>query len=612
MRHIDYTATTRTGNTTSEWLRVGANIAQAANGWAGRTDIVTFVGEGATEGLAAALFKPEIAEIEIDVKQTFGFGVRPETIADLTQRSTRYEFPKATGAIMHEAFHARFSRWSIPKAIKDLQSDEFGALMLLEEGRIESHGLNLDPKYRPFLRASALELAIGELDSEQLSELNVASAAKLLSLVEARVIGGILRADEVAEITTMVSATLGENVFTRLSEICETFQSHSNHWAIESAYPLAVEWAKIVRDLQDERGEEPEQDSGENSGEGKPSPEKGEGEGESSMSKILKALAEAAEDVEISNSMDLYDQEQTEEWDEQIENRKSEAKEQQTAVDTSTEIFGRGTGETAANNTMSRLKESRTPASNERVAAVTVARMLEKAKYRDRDVTVVSSQIPQGRLNTRAAIQNSAQKSQGRMPTANEWSRKVRRQTEEPTLNVGVMVDISGSMRPAMEAMATTAWVMSEAVRRVQGKAAMVYYGQDVFATLKAGQHLDGVNVWTANDPTEKFDKAFKALDGSLNLLHGSGARLLVVVSDGVYTDGESNAATKWVKRCQAEGVAVLWLTFQENHYSHASRICKGTNAVVLSGRLDPADAAVEIGKAAAHALEIASAARAA
>jgi hypothetical protein len=147
---------------------------------------------------------------------------------------------------------------------------------------------------------------------------------------------------------------------------------------------------------------------------------------------------------------------------------------------------------------------------------------------------------------------------------------------------------------------------MSEAVRRVQGKTAMVYYGQDVFPTLKAGQHLNEVSVWSANDPTEQFDKAFKALDGSLELLNGTGARLLVVVSDGIYTDKESSKARNWIKRCEQSGVAVLWLTFSSrSRYDDASAICKNTKAVLLSGTLDPADAAVEIGKAAAKALEI-------
>jgi hypothetical protein len=163
------------------------------------------------------------------------------------------------------------------------------------------------------------------------------------------------------------------------------------------------------------------------------------------------------------------------------------------------------------------------------------------------------------------------------------------------------MVDISGSMGSAMNPMATTAWVMSEAVRRVQGKCAMVYYGNDVFATLKSGQHLEEVNVYTAEDGTEKFDKAFRALDGSLDLLNGSGARLLVVVSDGQYTHEEREFAKKWITRCNQAGVAILWLPFDGGHY--AERLTRHGKAAVLSGVLDPTGAASEIGRAAAGEL---------
>jgi hypothetical protein len=162
------------------------------------------------------------------------------------------------------------------------------------------------------------------------------------------------------------------------------------------------------------------------------------------------------------------------------------------------------------------------------------------------------------------------------------------------------MVDISGSMASAMEPMAATAWAMSEAVRRVQGKCAMVYYGQDVFPTLKPGQHLDQVTVYTAPDGTEKFDKAFKALDGSLNLLNGTGARLLVIVSDGCYTDDERSKAKAWVRACEKAGVAILWIPFGEGSYA---RSIAGPDTVILSDVRDPAEAAVQIGSAAAKAL---------
>lgn len=610
MTHIDYNSKTRTERTTGGWLKVGAHISELANTWAERNDLVAFIGEGATEGHAPALFKPEIAEIEINVEKAFGFGVTPEHIGDFRSRSSRYEFPRATGAVLHEAFHARFSRWSLPDAHAALQADEFSALMLLEEGRIEALGLKTDEKHRVFLRACAFDIVIGDLNASALEQLNVENAAQLVGLVQARVIAGVLDADAVSLITDALIEKLGEETFNKMSIIIEKFQQHINHYSMATAYPLAIEWAQLIRDAKQEQGES----EGEGEGVGTPASGGGAGEGEgtgrSTMKELLKKIQEVAEETEIANAEELYDQERQEDWDEQVKEANDKSKEVTKNKEVSESVFcegnGAGTEEVAeTRGTYSRLDEERAPKGVEHAAAVTVARMLEKAKYRERDITTVSSQVPQGKLRTAAAIQNAAQKSRGQLPTANPWKHKVRKHTDEPTLSVGVMVDISGSMRSAMQPMATTAWVMSEATRRVQGQCAMVYYGQDVFPTLKKGQHLNGVRVYTANDPTEKFDKAFRALDGSLNLLNGNGVRLLVVVSDGVYTDGEEQAAKRWMERCKQDGVAVLWLTFQDTRNSYADRICKGTDAVVVSGSLDPADAAVEIGRAAAKALEI-------
>jgi hypothetical protein len=167
------------------------------------------------------------------------------------------------------------------------------------------------------------------------------------------------------------------------------------------------------------------------------------------------------------------------------------------------------------------------------------------------------------------------------------------------------MVDISGSMSSAMNPMASTAWIMSEAVRRVQGRCAMVYYGSDVFPTLKAGQRLKEVNVYSAPDGTEKFDRAFRALDGALNLINGEGARLLVVVSDGHYTHEETESAKAWVARCSKNGVAVLWLPIGDNG-STAKHICGTANALVVENITDPSVSAMIIGKNAEKVLSTA------
>lgn len=602
MVHIEYGATTRAERTSGEWLQVGSHIAELANDLSGRNDLVAFIGEGATEGHAPALFKPQVAEIEVNVELAFGFGVTPAQIGDFRTRASRYEFPRATGAVMHEAFHAKFSLWEIEKAYKELKEDEYEALMFLEESRIEAQGLELDEKNRVFLRACAFDLVIGDLSNEQsFSDLNVSSASKLMALLVGRIVAGIFEESEVANVIEQIKLVIDDTSYNRMVEILAEYQAYKNHYHIEGAYPLAIEWAEIVRNLKKQNGEEDESDS-EGSG-------SGSGASGVSMKDILDALKELSEDTQIKDSGELFDQERKEAWEEQIEESKKISQEISRNKEVANEVFeenaSASTGEGYVGGTYSQLVEQRAPLGTEQAAAITVARMLEKAKYRDRDTTVITSQLPYGKLRSSAVVQNEALKAKGMLPTAEAWKRKVRKQTDEPKLTVGVMVDISGSMSDAMQPMATTAWVMSEAVKRVQGKTAMVYYGQDVFPTLKAGQHLDGVRVYSANDSTEKFDKAFRALDGSLNLLNGNGVRLLVVVSDGVYTHEESRKATAWVQRCQQAGVGVLWLTFNSPRRSQAESICNGTQAVVLSGRLDPADAAVEIGKASARALEI-------
>jgi hypothetical protein len=234
------------------------------------------------------------------------------------------------------------------------------------------------------------------------------------------------------------------------------------------------------------------------------------------------------------------------------------------------------------------LVEQRQPTSAELSASVRIGQWLEKAKYRERDEHEIASIVPPGRLRSKAILQNVALKSRGVNQRVEPFRRTVRKHTDDPTLNVGIMVDISGSMGSAMKPMATTAWVMSSAVNRIQGNCAMVYYGNDVFPTLKIGQKLSEVNVYSASDGTEKFSKAFQALDGALNLLHGNGARLLVVVSDGEYSGDEVPKSKEIVAKCKEAGVAILWLPFDSGR---GARDIGGDYAEIVLGINQPEEA---------------------
>lgn len=569
--------------TPREWLKVGKEVATLTNRLALRDDIIAYVGNGAG-GEAPARFNPALAEVEVNVEKVFGKGINPDLVGDITLRKTQYEFPMATGAISHEAFHARFSQWSMPKAHAELKSDEYKALVLLEEGRIEYQGLQANSRSRVFLRSCALELAIGDAREAFDKEQPTQAIAQLIGLVHARVIAGVLDQDEVADIYKWVEEQIGADNVEAFCDLIRPFQLHNNHKDVEELYPIAKAWAELVRKIMKERGENENPD-----GAGCfPMPKE-------LVEEIMEKLSEAGEAVEVSNFGDLADQEQGEEFKEVAQAKHNEAKEQQDNKDVASEVFNKSTGP-GTTKTNSKLVEERDPTSQERSASVIISRLLEKAKYRERDEMVIASATPPGKLRTKAIIQNKALRARGVYKAENPFRKTVRKHTDEPTLSVGIMCDISGSMGSAMKPMATTAWVMSEATRRIQGKCAMVYYGNDVFPTLKVGQRLEKVSVYTASDGTEKFYKAFQAIDGALNLLHGNGAKLLVIVSDGEYTSDEIKLAKEIIKKCEKAGVGVLWLPF-DNGY-RARELGQGY-AKVVSEITDPVQASEIIGRSA-------------
>lgn len=601
MAHFSTKATTRQ-STPSEWLPVGSRIGQLVNDWSLRNDLVVNLGK-VLEHDAPAYFNPAIAEIDINTNTCFGEFTTPEEIGDITKRLRQLEYPKASGAIFHESLHARFSRFDLEAASKELSQKEFAVLHHLEEGRIEALGVRYMPTNRVLLRSSALEIIIGDLDSYKEKLSSVYGAAFTASLALSRVDAGVLDEEDLGDLRDIIVSILGEDVLEKLRAIWIQAQAHEQHFNYAPLAELAREWVRILDALAEEKGEDTEEGQGE--GEGAEGSEGGEGEGSSSQERaiaqaIRDALQDIAESMGIAVQDELDDEIQTEEWKEEAKSRSSRSEQDKAHKDTARKVFARSTADMESTGSNSRLIEVRKPTSEERVAAVSVAKSLERAKYRERSQTEVRSVIPQGRLRSRALVQNAAYKAVGVQTQVPAWRHTARKHTEDPTLKIGVMVDISGSMGGAMQPMATTAWVLSEAGRRVQAESAMVYFGESVFPTLKPGQHLNEVKVYSAPDGTERFDEGFKALDGTLNLLHGDGARLLVVVSDAYYSGVEREKSAQWVAECKRNGVPVLWLTFDGG--ASARRLEKhGATVVDVAGSIG--EASKKIGEVASQIL---------
>lgn len=584
-----------------EWLRAGSQIATIANLWANRGDLIVLAGPHESAP-APALFNPLSAEIEINTDVAFGTMVKPEEVGDLSIRKNQYEFPKATGAIFHEALHARYSRWNLEEAFKALKPVEYKFLVMLEESRIESIGVKTTPQNQIFLRSSALELALADMNST-LEKLTTAQAiGSSCCLVLARVDAGVLEPSDVENVRDVIVGQIGEELLEELRQVWIEFQSHLDHSNSTKLQELAKKFVELLSKISGSDESEEGGESGE-SGEGGESGESGlSEEAKQIIGELIESMQDASDTSSLAVNEEVSDQQTAEEWKEiaTSKSQKSQQKKKNEAV--AKEVFRVSGEDIGSTGSRSQLISKRAPTAQERAAAVKIGQMLEKAKYRERSETTIKSITPPGRLRTSALVQGAALRAKGVMQQSEAWKRKVRKHTDDPTLTVGVLVDISGSMRAAMEPMAISAWVMSEATNRVQGKSAMVYYGSGVFPTLKPGQRLREVNIYSAPDNTENFEDAFSAIDGSLNLLYGTGARLLVIVSDGQYKSRQIEATKKAIADCKRNGVGVLWLNFSSYDY-YIKQLVQNNGEIVSVDADDPTKATLAIGQSATKAL---------
>jgi hypothetical protein len=597
---------------------VNASVGKLVNQWSLRQDLVVALAEVTTIG-APACFNPASAEIEVSIPKAFGVGVTPDQVGEMTLRKNQLKHAVGAGAIYHEALHARVSRWSLESASKEMTPREFRFLNAMEESRIEFWGCVFLPKNRSLLRACAIEIVMDELDEQAKNISKVDAAAFLALLTLARVDAGVLDARDIVDsVHEIITEVLSDDVVAKLREVWKDFQTHDDHANALPLYDLTREFLKILDERKEETGEEEGQEPGEGdcskpggepgteTGKGEPTPEQVQ-DFKDFIEKVKEAVKDNQEAVDVSNQTELDDEIEVEERKEEVEAHNESKKQRDERKDLADKVFNQDDAvgsHVSGEKTRSRLIDTRLPSGDELASANRIANALRKAKYRERSQTRIASIVPPGRLRSRAFIQGQAQKARGINAPVEAWRTTKRKTTEDPTLNVGIIVDISGSMKSAMTPMAITAWVMSEAVRRVQGKAAMVYCGQDVFATLKPGQRLNKVSTYTASDSTEEFDKAFKALDGAMNLTHADGAKLLVVVSDGHYRPDQKVHASKLLKDADKNGVAILWLTF-DGKVSEPSELLKGTagKVVNLKSTESPTTASAIIGDAAAKAL---------
>ncbi|MFV2179993.1 VWA domain-containing protein, partial [Actinomadura sp. LOL_011] len=277
------------------------------------------------------------------------------------------------------------------------------------------------------------------------------------------------------------------------------------------------------------------------------------------------------------------------------EERRREQQARETAAKAAQKVFSATRTDTGRRgNTV--ITGTRPPRTDEQAAARRLARRLRAAAHRDRVTTVHTSPTPPGRLSMRGALAADAQRAAGATPTAEPFTRTTRRHVPAPPLRIGIACDVSGSMHAFADPVASAAWIIASAAAHVpDADSATVIFGSRVRPVTRPGQRPTGVSTFEARDSREDFVEAVDALDAALDLTRPGAARLLVVVSDGIFKHQQLIDGQQRVDRLTAAGCAVLWLAPSERAYP-----MNGAHLTILP---DPAAAADTIGAAATRAL---------
>lgn len=556
----------------ADWVRVSGDLSRLCNRWAGRKDLRVYLGrDGGAEVKAPAFFNPRAAQIELNSELAFGKGSNGATVGDLTKRLELSKYPVAGGMAMHESGHARYMNadWAELRT-RFPGNRQWTVYELLEETRIEGRIAQVWPKDVSYLRACTREIVMGE----DVTRWNPRGAAQLFI---GRHEVGVLQDSDIWDVEFwLLSNGWTEEILTRVREITAAFMVLDDVGdELEQQIELALELDTVMP-------LDP-----------------------MTVSEQLQEILEGAISSAARGGRAQAVREGTREAEqERIAEREQDQRIQEQNMSKAMETFMNSGGGRA--KVPSALASARAPREAEKGAAVQLSKALKRAKYRDRSLVEFDSQMPPGRFNGGQAMQAQAARTMGGDPSRYKPFRHRRYQIhEEPPLTVGIMSDVSGSMSGVQAAIGVANWVISDAVYRLtKATAASVYFGERVYPGMAKGERLDSVRTWNGNDGSEHFDGGFRALDGELTLLEGTGARLLVVASDGQYGGaGQAEARDHWVKTCVKKGVGVVWLRLR----GQKEPVASGPGIEIVEVGTDILAAIEPIGQACIRALEHAS-----
>lgn len=512
-------------------LALSATLTDRVADLADREDLVVRVAPGVRDTYSApALIHFPSATIHIDAG-LFENGPNGATAPAPGDPHTR---PVGFGALVHEAAHAAHTRWKtgIPTGIDNAA---LAAADLIEEIRAEAAQVNRRPVDRRWLRAMASELILEAAPAS--SDDSPWAAAQAALLVGGRVDNGTLTPTEAAPVMRAAEQVLGQDLLEELRAVW-TFAAHLDDDDTDGMLAAGRAWCQLLNT-------DPE----------KPEPAPMQGprpEGEPSGGILAQAVDTTAARVGRNTAAEAPAP-----LPSATEAANAEKKKQDRTRKLAAGIFD-------PNARPGRVTGTRPATGGEQRAAARLAEQLRRAAVRERAAVPTASQLPPGRLNVRAAMTRDAQRAAGAIPTAEPWRAVARKSTPTPPLRIGIVVDTSGSMRDFTAPVASIAWILARAaaLSGTDAATATVHFdGATVAAITRPGHNPAQVPVFDTGGGGHPVGRAIDAVDGGLGLTKPGAARLLVIVSDGVFISDEQAAARDRIARLSQTGCAVLQIT---------------------------------------------------
>lgn len=582
---------------------------------AGRDDVLLKMVWDVPDGTPPGWWDPTPTEVTVNGDAALG-DANPDDVDPLT-RAGRLRHPVLIGVAAHEGAHSRVTRWrdgvpdGTPPTVVQVAA-------LLEEPRAEGRQIRFRPGDRLYLRAAAAHLISVPAGSPGDGTPRLArwQAARAFTLLCGRAAAGVLDDTDAAPVASAAADVLGEAAVEDLAEVIAeavtlpdgdtaALLDAARRWLRAAGLPETGDFPGLAAGCGCGTGTAPGP-AGDSPG---PAPgtgtagdaESGSGEtgtdapvivsvAAAALASIASAAAETAEAEAEAESAAAGPSPAI------VAARARETASRADAADAAETVFRSSTHGRGGGYRGSPVKGSRPPTDAERAAANHLAAALRRARYRGRAVTRVPAPVPPGRLVGRDALLADAQRHLGIPVTARPFRAQVRRHVDQPPLAVGIAADASGSMNWATAPMASASWIIARAAAQIRGRVAAVAFGNRVTPVITPGLPLRDVPILAARDGEESFTLAIRALDGALGLSTGSGARLLVIASDGILVvPGEDVTGQQAITRLVRSGTGILWLDHDGN-----ARVMDGAIRVPLPS---PADAVGVIARAAAAAL---------